>query len=401
MSGRSRHIGREEPVAAGGVSAPNGQPGKRPAGANGGGRHIGLDELRRRVLSWRTLLAFAIGALIIALLWWRFIDFEWDEFSGNLSDLSLRTYVGAAVVYYLSFWFRGIRWRSITGVAMRKGGDPEGAPPPSLVLAALTLAGWFLNSVMFLRIGDAYRGWGVATRSRLNFGGGLGTVFAERVQDFGLVLVLIVIAGVWALMVDGFAASGRLVDFGVGIAILGAAIVAALVVVLTTMRALGDRIAGWLPSRVRPHYVSFQTASLDTLRGRELPLEIVLGVLGWMCEVARFYLVAQALGLDMALSVAMFAALANAILSTAPIPGGFGLVETGLIGILLLTGVSDTDAFTLTVLDRAISWVSVVVLGSIPFVAFSLSRPRSNAPDDNASDDGRGGHVQPQTRTRA
>lgn len=344
-------------------------------------RQIGLNELRQRVLSLPTILGLLVGLLIIVLLLRRFLDFEWDEFASNIERLNLRFYALAAICYYASFWFRGVRWRSLVGAALSRSGSADKKFPGVMTLAGLILAGWFLNSVMFFRLGDAYRGWAVSERTELNLGGGLGTVFAERVQDMGLVLILVVIAGVWALLVDGFAASGPLVDVAVGIAIFASALVVALIVLVITMGALGERIAGLLPSRIRPQYLSFQTATLDSLIGQRLPVQFVLGVLGWMCEVARFYFVAQALGLDMALSIAMFAALANAILSTAPIPGGFGLVETGLIGILLLTGVNDTDAFTLTVLDRAISWLSIALLGSIPFVYFSLNRPKAIAED--------------------
>ena len=356
-------------------------------------RQIGLGELRRRVLSLPTVLGLLVGLLIIVLLLRQFLDFEWDEFASNIERLNLRLFALAAICYYASFWFRGVRWRSLVGAALSRSGSTEKELPGVMTLAGLILAGWFLNSVMFFRLGDAYRGWAVSERTQLNLGGGLGTVFAERVQDMGLVLILIVVAGVWALLVDGFAASGPLVDVAVGIAIFASALVVALIVLVITMGALGERIAGLMPNRIRLQYVSFQSATLNSLIGQRLPVQFVLGILGWICEVARFYFVAQALGLDMALSIAMFAALANAILSTAPIPGGFGLVETGLIGILLLTGVSDTDAFTLTVLDRAISWLSIAVLGSIPFVYFALKRPRTvqNEAVPNPSSDQSGG----------
>lgn len=342
-----------------------------------GDSHIGIKELRHRLFSWSSAITLLIGALIIFLLMRQFLDFEWDEFANNLSRLNLRLFALAAVCYYVSFWFRGIRWRSITINAISMSGGDTGTTPGVFTLAGLILAGWFLNSVMFFRLGDAYRAWAVADRSSLNFGGGLGTVFAERVQDTSIVLVLVVIAGVWALIVDGFAASGPLVDAAVGVAIFSAGFVVILVVLLVTMQALGDRITKLAPSRIRVDYSSFQAATLDSLKRPQLPWQFLLGVIGWACEVGRFYFVAQALGLDMALSIAMFAALANAILSTAPIPGGFGLVETGLIGILLLTGLNDTDAFTLTVLDRAISWVSIVIFGSVPFVYYAIKRPRN------------------------
>ena len=44
------------------------------------------------------------------------------------------------------------------------------------------------------------------------------------------------------------------------------------------------------------------------------------------------------------MSIAMFAALANAIMTTIPVPGGLGFVETALITVLLLVGLNHTDA---------------------------------------------------------
>ena len=151
-----------------------------------------------------------------------------------------------------------------------------------------------------------------------------------------------------------------------------------LLLVLYVMGKAGDRFARWLPARFRQHYLHFQDGTLDSFKGGGMPRLIVLGVLGWVMEVLRFYFVAQAMGLEMAMSIAMFAALANAIMTTIPVPGGLGFVETALITILLLVGLSHTDAFTLTLLDRAISWLSVVVLGGIAFLAMTLRRTANN-----------------------
>ena len=109
-----------------------------------------------------------------------------------------------------------------------------------------------------------------------------------------------------------------------------------------------------------------------------MPMQITLGVMGWLMEVLRFYFVAQAMGLEMAMSIAMFAALANAIMTTIPVPGGLGFVETALVTVLLLVGLSHTDAFTLTLLDRAISWLSIVGFGGLVFLMMTIKRTASN-----------------------
>ena len=154
-----------------------------------------------------------------------------------------------------------------------------------------------------------------------------------------------------------------------------------LLLILYLMRTAGERLAGFIPGRFKDQYLHFQDGALNSFRGGRMPSQIALGMLGWLMEVARFYFVAQAMGLDMAMSIAMFAALANAIMTTIPVPGGLGFVETALITVLLLTGLSHTDAFTLTVLDRAISWLSIVAVGGVVFLAMTVKRSKSNEKD--------------------
>ena len=345
----------------------------------GNGQALGIADVSRRVFSVPTLLSVAFGLAIIGFLLWRVLDFEWDEFIEHLTGINWWLFVLAGVLYYVSFWFRGYRWQLIYDAVAQRSGDPqvrESNAPSVVTMAALILSGWFINSVMFFRIGDAYRGWALADRTSSDMPTALGTVFAERVQDMAVVLVLVVISAVWALLVDGFAASGAIVDVAVIVVAVASVLVLVLLLILYLMRAAGERLAGLIPIRFRNQYLHFQEGALNSFRGGRIPSQIALGMLGWLMEVARFYFVAQAMGLDMAMSIAMFAALANAIMTTIPVPGGLGFVETALITVLLLTGLSHTDAFTLTVLDRAISWLSIVAVGGIVFLALTLKRSK-------------------------
>ncbi len=359
----------------------------------GNGRGLGIVDVLRRVFSLPTLASVGFGLAIIAFLLWRVLDFEWDEFVDHLTGIDWWLFILAGVLYYVSFWFRGWRWQLIFNAAAQRSEDPEirrSTAPGIMTMAAMILTGWFVNSVMFFRIGDAYRGWALADRTESDMPMALGTVFAERVQDMAVVLALVVVSAIWALIVDGFAASGRIVDVAVTVVAVASVLVLVLFLILYLMGAAGERIAGIVPARFRKHYGNFQEGALNSFRGGTMPLQIALGVVGWLLEVARFYFVAQAMGLDMALSIAMFAALANAIMTTIPVPGGLGFVETALVSILLLTGLNDTDAFTLTVLDRSISWLSIVGIGGLVFLVMTLKRGRRAEPKiaENAAADG-------------
>ena len=347
------------------------------------GSRFSVGEVRSKILSLPTLLAIAIGIAIIVFLLWRVLDFEWDEFASNLTGLNIAYYLLAAVMYYASFWIRGLRWRSLFITVQERtetiDTSDKTQTPTRLTMTGLILSGWFVNSVMFFRLGDAYRSWALAQRSNIGISAGLGTVFAERVQDMALVLVLVTLSALWLLLFDGLEASGAIVNAIVIVIAVAAGLALVLLLIIWVMMKMGERVSSKLPSRIRNSYLRFQSGTLGSFSRRQLPSQIALGLIAWLLEIARFYLVAQAMGLEMAFSIAMFAALAHSILTTVPIPGGLGIVETGLIGLLILVGMNDTDAFTLTVLDRAISWMSVIVIGGAVFIVLSVNRTKRNS----------------------
>ena len=80
----------------------------------------------------------------------------------------------------------------------------------------------------------------------------------------------------------------------------------------------------------------------------------------------RLYLVVQALGCRTStsgISGAFFVALAASLLTAVPLtPAGLGFVEGGIVGLLTIVyGVRETDALAITLVDRAISVLSIIV----------------------------------------
>ncbi len=322
---------------------------------NGNGSQISFDAIRRRVLSVPTLVALLAGAALLAFVLWRVFDFDWSELWANIRGVDPLLYLAGAAVYYVSFWFRGLRWRLIAITANTDGQDGK-TIPGATKMGGIILMGWFANSVAFLRLGDALRGWTLHRESKSPFASSLGTVLAERVQDMIAVLGLVFVAAILVTVSGDAEVPGVVVAAAVGL-------VGALIIGLVAMRILGMRVSRFLPSRFQESYARFQHGTLSSFRGSNLPVQLLLGVIGWMLEIGRFYFVSQALDLDIGFGVVMFAALANAMLTTIPTPGGFGFVEGGLTGLLVLLGVGDTDALSLTVVDRSISWLSVVLFG--------------------------------------
>ena len=335
--------------------------------------------LRQRVLSLPTLAAIGIGALLLAFALWRVFDFEWDEVWTNIKHVHPGKYLLAMGLYYLSFFFRGLRWRLLAKTA-NIGGDNGKNVPGTLTLSGIILMGWFANSVAFLRLGDAYRGWALAKETKSDFPSSLGTVLAERVQDMAAVLILVLSAAIW-LTIEGDSKVPGWVVFAAFVLVL------ALVLGLFVMRLAGERISRRLPGRFEAAYVNFQRGTLSSFSGRGIPPQLALGIVGWLLEIARFYFVADALGMDISFGIIMFAALANAMLTTIPTPGGFGFVEGGLTGLLILFGRTDNGAISLVAVDRTISWISVVLFGGVLFVIWHALKAKNSTSTSSAISD--------------
>jgi len=355
----------EEPpvVAPQGAAPQNGMP--------------NVATLRQRVLSLPTLIAAVFGASLLGFALWRIFDFEWNEVWTNVRNIHLGKYLLALVLYYISFWFRGLRWRLIAKTA-NIGGDNGKHVPGSHTLSGIILMGWFANSVAFMRLGDAYRGWALARETKSDFPSSLGTVVAERVQDMAAVLILVLFAAVW-LSIEGDSKVPGWVVFA------AFALVGVLVLGLLVMRTAGDWLSHRLPRRLELAYTNFQRGTLGSFSGRAIPPQIALGIIGWLLEIARFYFVADALGIDISFGIVMFAALANAMLTTIPTPGGFGFVEGGLTGLLVLFGQSDSDSISLVAVDRTISWLSVVLFGGTLFVVWNAVKAKNNTTSSSSN----------------
>lgn len=360
-----------------------GDPGSQrtPSPAPENGPQNGVDpRLGDKIFSRKTVLATGIALAVLAITSFRVLDIDWGEMWDQVKGVDPVTYLLAAVLYYISFWFRGIRWRLIVrtaGLDRQPGVVMIGTPK----FAAIILMGWFANSVAFFRLGDAYRGYTLHRETGISMASSIGTLLGERAQDVLIVLGLLIV-GAAGLLLTG--------EVTLPIYVLAAAgvISMATLLALVVMRNYGERLARRLPDRFEETYHRLQLGALGSFKARQLPLQFLFGMIGWGLEIARVYFVAESLGLDIGFFVVMSAALTIAVLSTIPTPGGFGFVEGGLTGVLIFLGMGHTQAFALTVADRTISWVSIIVIGGALFLIWQTVAarrgPRANNPAASA-----------------
>ena len=326
-------------------------------------------SLRRHIFSLRTLLSFVIAIGFVALLAATF-RIDWARTWDNVQALDLRLYAAAIAVYYLTFIVRGLRWKILANNAGLVD-SPADNQPSVLHFARLILIGWFVNGIAPLRLGDAYRAYALAAKSGRGFSWSLGTILAERFVDMISVLALVVVAVVWYSLTSDIG--------GIAYVVIAATVMAAaLAALLLLMRGYGARAARRLPPRLQMAYGRFQEGTLGSLSHRRRPSVLALGMIGWLLEVGRIQLVVEAMDLSIALPLVVLAALGHAILSTVPSPGGVGAVEAGLVGLLVL-GLPRADAVSVALIDRTITYVSVVAFGGLALLLSEVARRRGGA----------------------
>ena len=310
-------------------------------------------SLKQRFFNLRTGITFILAVSFLIFVFTR-LNIDWGNTWDQMKSLRWHFYILAFVVYYISFPLRALRWR----IMLRNVGYRDELPQLPR-LTEIVFLSFFVNCILYARLGDVYRAYLLKEESEVSFTKTLGTVLAERVIDLMVVVILLVFAALafWH-GVTGGAATLILV---VGLAML--VIMAALV---TVMWRFGNRLERHLPSRIRNLYRPFQEGTLGSFR--QLPVILLLSVIIWLLEAGRILMVSYALGLHPGLGLILFASLAIAILVALPAtPGGLGLVETGLTGLFLLF-LPREDASSLVLVDRTISYLSLVVFGLILFI---------------------------------
>jgi glycosyltransferase 2 family protein len=273
--------------------------------------------------------------------------------------------LAAFLVFYAGFPLRGLRWSILvrrTGFRLKIRDATE-----------IIFLSWLVNCLVPAKLGDVYRAWLLKINSPVSLSRTFGTVFIERVLDLFAIVVLGLAAG-WVSFRSGLPEDVQIVF------LIGIVVVLLLAGGLLTLRNFGRRIITRLPlpQRILEFYDRFEEGVFASMGIRALPRLVLITGFIWATEAIRLYLVVEALGLPgvhLGISGAFFIALSASLLTAVPLtPAGIGFVEGGVVGLLTIVyGVSQTDALAITLVDRAISVLTIIILGSI---AYALSPKR-------------------------
>ena len=316
-------------------------------------------SLGRRLRQPRTIISLILPLFLLFLFVKALPGFHLEELPALILGANFWLLLAAFAVYYLGFPLRGLRW----AILVRGTGYPLRVRDSSEII----FISWTVNCLVPAKLGDLYRAYLLKINSPVSLSRTFGTVFIERVLDVFAIVVLGLAAGYWSFR--GSLPAEIQILFAVGVIL-----VIVLAAALLTMRNFGRRVITKLPL---PHsvlelYDRFEEGVFGALALKQLPALVVITGLIWATEAMRLFLVVEAIGfadVHLGISGAFFVALTASLLTAVPLtPAGIGFVEGAVVGLLTFVyGVGQTEALAIVLVDRAISVLSVIILGSIAY----------------------------------
>ncbi len=285
------------------------------------------EEISRKKIILSFLLAFVILYLITS-------NIDIDLLLSYLKNINRVLYISGFVAFYLSVFVRGVRWKYLL--------DRVSIPLSLLTNLKVYFISWFFNCIFPAKMGDIYRGYYVKS----HFSKIIGRIFLERVVDVSTLIFLVVFTSFLYLKKIPHTLS-RTMELGVLLSI------AAILAIIAIRRV----------SLSRRFFAAFKEGA-SVNRG-DIPVILALSFLIWILESTRLFFVAHATGIKLSFGVAIFIALAASLLTAFPTPAGLGAVELGIAGLLILFGVEKEPAISIALLDRLISYWSILVFGGV------------------------------------
>ena len=329
--------------------------------------------LSARLRDRRTQASIIVPAIVLLLFVVALPGFELETLVDHVLTADPWWLLAAFLVYYLGFPLRGYRW----SLLLRGIGARVSVRDSTEIL----FVSWMVNSVVPAKLGEVYRAWLLKINFPVSLSSTFGTIFIERMFDIFAIVILGLGAAFWSFRTG-------LDDTVRAIMLLGIVVVIAIAIGLFTLRNFGSRLVERLPlpERAKELYERFEEGVFSMDR-RSMPLIGVLTLAIWTTEAVRLLFVTYAMGFEISLGIsgAFFVALVASLLTAVPLtPAGLGIVEAGIVGLLVgVYGADPNEAAAIALVDRAISVLSVIILG---FIAYLLSPKTKGRPTDPRDD---------------
>ena len=307
----------------------------------------------------RVVAVAAMGAAVVALLWWR--GPAWSAIVDAFTIVSWSWVLAAVGLNLLSVVARSIAWKVVIDQALTR---PR--PDFPLVFAAFSV-GLFANAVLPGRIGELAR---VAVLNRKlparrgTWATLVGTVFAHRVFDLVPVLLLIVYVLLTA-KIPHWAVSSLAAFITIGIALLAFAIAVAR---HQKRSALDELSAARRVATMARQGLSVMRSPLGAA------MAILFQTLGWFFQLLAVWAAMSAFHLELPLAAAALVLLLMNVATVFPLwPGNVGLLQFAIAVPLKRYGIGIATGFAFGIGLQAIEASVGVGFGLIFLAGEGLS----------------------------
>src|SRR5579884_497255 len=154
-------------------------------------------SLSKRLLNWRTLVPLVIVIFALVFIATK-ANINPQQTWNTIRTANLIFFAAAFAIYYLSFPIRALRWRILLhNVGFTKENDVQ--LPKFWKLTEIIYLSFFANVVVPARLGELYRAYLLRQEAGVSATRTFGTVLAERLLDFIVLLLLFIPAAIISL----------------------------------------------------------------------------------------------------------------------------------------------------------------------------------------------------------
>ena len=314
------------------------------------------------------VLGLAIGVPVsVVLLYVATRGVAWEDVRTAIREARIAPLAVAVVALSGVYVIQGLRWRWI---ARRQ------ARASRVAFVGMVVAGVGANNVLPGRIGDLLRAHWLSVRTGTPHSRTLATVIVDRACDVFVLLALL-------LVTYPFTPRRTWIDRVFIASLVVTALIAAGLVATRLYVSHRARDGRTLPLSVRLSWPGRQLSGL--IRGTaavvgasDLAIALVLSVAAWLLWAVGLWLVADALGIDLALWQAAFmTGLVNLGTAVPSSPGFVGTYQWLCVSGLGLFDVGASQAFAFSLVLQAAWFVPTTLVGVPLAVRFSMERRRA------------------------
>ncbi len=317
----------------------------------------------------KTVLPILLGVFILYVV---YDDFDFSQLWNELKGMNLVWFAVSVFFGIMSHVVRGWRWKLTLA--------PLGYNPSSATCVDSVYVAYAANLVL-PRVGEVSRCVILERHEHVPFAHALGTLVMERMIDTLMVLLitLVAVAVQWPVFCEFVNEAGVRVPGGEMLSTPKGAMVALLSLVALSLLLffLLRRLSIW--KRIKSFAARFIEGLLSLRKMKNGRLFVVETVGIWFCYFMQFYLCFFCFGFSSGLSVAaaLLLFVGGSIAVVVPTPNGAGPWHYVIISIMVLYGVTTTDAQVFALIVHSTQTLLVALLGLYGIAALQLRGMRT------------------------